>query len=144
MSRPPPGSGLHFSVLRRPKPYFATTQVPIEANTATAIPDGIVVLFVPEPLTETKSGPHTAQIATTTHIAVIASDAHISGTSTSPAHRRFSGAIPEEGCDAVDISHLLFSRSVSGGRICVIRARTDVDARNYVSRVDPMLAGPIH
>jgi hypothetical protein len=66
VSGPPPATGIHFSVPRRPKPYFATTQVPIEANTATAIPDGIVVLFVPEPLTETKSGPHTAQIATTT------------------------------------------------------------------------------
>ena len=73
-----------------PKPYFATTQVPIEANTATAIPDGIVVVLAPEPLDETKSGPHTALIATALHMAKIASDAHISGTSTWD-HIRVSG-----------------------------------------------------
>jgi hypothetical protein len=49
---------------RCPKPYFATSQVPIEANTATAIADGMVVVVAPEPLVETKSGPQTALIAT--------------------------------------------------------------------------------
>ncbi|MCE3286578.1 MAG: hypothetical protein K0S64_184 [Gaiellaceae bacterium] len=50
----------------------------MDANIATAIPDGMVVLSVPDPLEETKSGPHTALTATATHIAEIASDAHIS------------------------------------------------------------------
>jgi len=42
----------------------------------------MVVVVAPEPLVETKSGPHTALIATVLHIAKIASDAHISRTSS--------------------------------------------------------------
>jgi len=49
----------------------------MHANRATAIPDGTVVLFVPEPLVDTKFGPQTAATETAIHIAVIASDAHI-------------------------------------------------------------------
>jgi hypothetical protein len=62
--------------------------VPIAANIATAIPDGIVVLLVPDPLEETKSGPHTALTATANHIAVTASEAHISLTRNSEDHPR--------------------------------------------------------
>jgi hypothetical protein len=46
------------------------------------IPEGIVVVLAPEPLVETKSGPQTAEIATATHMAKIASDAHASVTRT--------------------------------------------------------------
>jgi len=53
----------------------------MDANIATAIPEGMVVLFVPDPLEETKSGPHTALTATAIHIAKIASEAHTSLTS---------------------------------------------------------------
>jgi hypothetical protein len=54
--------------------------VPIEANSATAMPEGMVVLLVPPPLVETKSGPQAALQATAIHIAAIASEAHISRT----------------------------------------------------------------
>jgi hypothetical protein len=50
----------------------------MDANMATAIPEGMVVLSEPDPLEETKSGPHTALTATATHIAEIAREAHIS------------------------------------------------------------------
>jgi hypothetical protein len=97
----------HSCLLRRPRPYFATAHVPIVANTAMAIPDGMVVLFVPEPFTETKSGPHTALTATTTHIATIASDVHVSATRNWADHCRFSGASCVGWCETVDIPHLL-------------------------------------
>ena len=45
-------------------------------------PEGIVVVLDPEPLVDTKSGPQTAEIATATHIAKMASDAHVSVTMT--------------------------------------------------------------
>ena len=63
--------------LRGPRPYFATAHELIEANTPTVIPEGMVVVFVPLPLVETKSGPQTALQATAIHIVAIASDAHI-------------------------------------------------------------------
>ena len=40
----------------------------------------MVVLFVPPPVVETKSGPQAALQATAIHIAAIASEAHISRT----------------------------------------------------------------
>jgi hypothetical protein len=58
------------------------------ANIATAIADGIVVLFVPDPLEDTKSGPHTALTATAIHIAATATAAHISLMTNSEDHAR--------------------------------------------------------
>ena len=72
-------SSVGYSARRR-KPYFATAQVPMVANIATAIPEGIVVPL-PSLLWETRSGPHTEATATAIHIAAIASDAHVSATS---------------------------------------------------------------
>jgi hypothetical protein len=46
------------------------------------IPEGIVVVLDPEPLVDTKSVPQTAEIATATHIAKMANDAHVSVTTT--------------------------------------------------------------
>jgi hypothetical protein len=90
----------------RPKPCLATAQVPIDANTATAIPDGMVVLFPPL-LVDTKSGPHTALTATTTHIAMMATDAHISVTSSRADRSPRSAPAPTGPCERADISHLL-------------------------------------
>jgi hypothetical protein len=55
---------------------FAIAHVPMEANSATAIPDGMVVLF--DPLVETKFGPQIAQSDTAIHMAVMDSDAQTS------------------------------------------------------------------
>ena len=68
------------------------------ANIATMIPDGIVVVLDPEPLVDTKAGPQTAEIATVTHIAKMANDAHVSVTTTlvqSERHQRRIGAYAE-------------------------------------------------
>ena len=73
---------------RWPKPYFATAYVPIEANTAAAIPGGIVVVVAPKPLVETKSGPQTAPVADTAQMTTIARDAHISAASNRADHAR--------------------------------------------------------
>src|SRR5262245_1920960 len=87
-----------------PRPCFATNHVPIVANIAMTIPEGMVVLLVPDPLVEAKSGPQTAAIATAIHIAKIASDAQVSTTRTC-VQRRASDGIPVGGCGMVDISH---------------------------------------
>jgi hypothetical protein len=77
------------------------------ANIATAIPEGMVVLFVPDPLEETKSGPQTALTATAIHIAKIASEAHTSLT-TKIADHPGSRTAPVGGCEMVDTSHTSF------------------------------------
>ena len=70
------------------------------------IPEGIVVALAPEPLVETKAGPHTAEIATAAHMAKMASDAQVSVTTTR-VQWRVSDGISVGGCEMVDISHLL-------------------------------------
>jgi hypothetical protein len=74
----------------------------MDANTATAIAAGMVVLFPPGVL-ETNSVPQTAATATATHIATIARAAHISVTSSCTAKPRLAVA-PVGGCEIVDIS----------------------------------------
>jgi hypothetical protein len=59
-----------------PKAYFAIAHVPIDANSATPIPDGMIVLL--DPLVDTKFGPHKARTDTAIHIAVIAREAQTS------------------------------------------------------------------
>jgi hypothetical protein len=68
----------------RPKAYFATAHVPMDANSATKMPDGMVELL-PSLLDPTKSGPQRAVTETAIHIAVIASDAQTSLTRSSEA-----------------------------------------------------------
>jgi hypothetical protein len=92
-----------LSVRRSPKAYFATAHEPRNANNATTIPDGMVVLCVPAPLVETKSGPHTALTDTATHITTIASDPHISRRRRSEARPRCS-IDPAGRCEIVDMS----------------------------------------
>jgi hypothetical protein len=94
--------------VRRPNACLAIAQVPIAANIATAIPDGIVVLFV-EPLEDTKSGPQTALTATAIHIAAMASDAHISATKSEDQPLR--SVTRAGGCEIVDIGFTSFSFS---------------------------------
>jgi hypothetical protein len=93
------------SVVRRPNAYFAIAQVPIAANIATAIPDGIVVWFVGL-LDDTKSGPQTALTATAIHMAAIASDAHISATKSEDQPGRSVTRVG--GCEMVDIAFTSF------------------------------------
>ena len=59
------------------KPFLATTQVPRNANTVTKIAVGMVELF-PSLLLNLASGPQIAVMKTATHMAAIATDAHIS------------------------------------------------------------------
>ena len=86
----------------RAKPCFATAHDPMHANRATMTPDGIVVLLPPAPLLATRSGPHTAETATATHIAVIAKDAHVSATRSCTVRGRRSATTPDGGCEIVD------------------------------------------
>jgi hypothetical protein len=78
----------------------------MDAKRATATPEGMVVLDVPAPLVETKSGPQIALTETATHIAVIASDAHISLMRKSAAHVP-SWMDAAGGCEMLDMSRLL-------------------------------------
>jgi hypothetical protein len=106
----------------------------MDANTATAIPDGIVVLLPPGPLLETKSAPHTALTATAIHIATIASDAHISVARSCKDQRLLSGIARADGCEMVDISHLLPGATFAHGMSMDIRGHPDGTARKYCRR----------
>ena len=83
-------------------PCLATTQVPRNANTVTKTAVGMVELF-PSLLLNLASGPQIAVMKTATHMAVIASDAHISGMSRNDHHRGRSCTTREGSCDMVDI-----------------------------------------
>jgi hypothetical protein len=113
------------------KPCFETNHVPIVANIAMMIPEGIVVLFVPAPLLDTKSGPHTDAIATEIHITKIESDAHISATRTRFDQCGVSDEIPLGGWEIVDIPHLLPSASVPRTRTRGIRGDAELPAWKY-------------
>jgi hypothetical protein len=88
------------------KPYLATTQVPRNAKTVTKTAVGMVELL-PSLLLNLASGPQIAVRKTAIHIAVIASDAHISETRRRN-HRGRSWAIWEGSCDRVDILQTSF------------------------------------
>jgi hypothetical protein len=51
------------------------------------------------------SGPNTASNSSASHIATIASDAHISVTRSCAHQWRLSGTAPDGGCEIVDFSH---------------------------------------
>jgi hypothetical protein len=93
------------------KPYLATTQVPRNANTVTKMAVGMVE-WLPSTLLKFASGPQIAVMNTATHMAVIASDAHISGMSGSDDHRGRSLATREGSCDMVDIFYTLLLKSL--------------------------------
>ena len=95
----------------------------MEAKSATAIPDGMVVLFVPLPVVETKSGPQAALQATAIHIAVIASEAHISRT-WSTSNQLCSGVDRAGWCERLDMAHLLSEARLAGPRAGGIRVET--------------------
>src|SRR5262245_13186761 len=93
---------VHRSCDSRRKPYFATAVVPKSAKSAMATADGIVVLLPPASML-LMSGPKSAVSSTTSHIAVIASDAHMSRASSH--HGR--PVAPEGSCEMVVMAYLL-------------------------------------
>ena len=121
------GSYRSLLFVRGPRPYFATAHVPIEANSATAIPEGMVVVFVPLPVVETKSGPQTALQVTAIHIAVIASEAHISRT-WSTSNQLCSGVDRAGGCERLDMATSFLHSRLAGPRPAGIRDETGTAA----------------
>ena len=100
--------------------HLGATPVPRHANTVTKTAVGMVELL-PSLLLNLASGPQIAVMNTATHMAVIASDAHISGTSRNDHRSRSAGG----SCEIVDISHLLSGTSVAPGRSRSVRASPD-------------------
>src|SRR5262249_60093895 len=100
---------------------FATAHVPIDANSATKTPVGIVDPF-PSLLWKTASGPQTEETATAIHIAKIVSDAHMSRAWSNSVHPP-SETPPVGGCEIVDISHLLPRSHSSSTRTGVHQGR---------------------
>ena len=94
--------------------------------TKTAV--GMVELF-PSLLLNLASGPQIAVMKTATHMAVIASDAHISGMSRSDHHRGRSCTTREGSCDIVDIFDPPFARLILTQRgLGVMSVGPDVDS----------------
>lgn len=105
----------------------------MEANSATAIADEMVVLLEPEPLMETKSAPHAALAATATHIATIAMDAHISLTKIRADQPSGSCTTLDGSCGTVVISHLLPAPRSHGGDRRASGTGRIAGARKYAS-----------
>src|SRR6516165_1778223 len=106
--------GVDYSVSCRRRPYFATTQLPRNANTVTKTAVGMVELL-PSLLVNRASGPQIALKTTATHMAVIAMEAHISQMRRWSIHLRPSIAVG--GCDMVDISTPPFEANSDVGRL---------------------------
>src|SRR5262245_60733342 len=106
--------------------------VPIDANSATKTPSGIVDPL-PSLLWKTASGPQTDATATAIHIAKIASDAHMSRARSSQVHPR-SDTVSVGGCEIVDISHLLPRHHPSSPRSRVHRGQRGTRVRIDGSR----------
>ena len=83
----------------------------------------MVVLFVPLPVVETKSGPQAALQATAIHIAVIASEAHISRTWIT-SNRRAQVSTQQACVRWLDMAHLLSVSRLAGPRTGGIRDET--------------------
>ena len=82
---------------------------------------------LPSTLLNLASGPQIAVMGTAIHMAVIASDAHISGMSRSDDHRGRSCTTREGSCDMVDIFYTPFKARFSRRRPEVIRVGPDRD-----------------
>jgi hypothetical protein len=109
--------------------------VPKNAPTVTKTAVGIVELL-PSTLLNVAFGPQIAVTNTATHIAVIASDAHISGTRRSDDHRSRSCTTGEGSCDMVDISNNLLSGPIlAWGCLGVTRVAPDRDYQETACRV---------
>jgi len=65
---------------------LATDPVASVAKSATTIPDGIVVEFVPDPFVLTKSPPYTEASATAIHITLIVIPAQSCGMRSASIH----------------------------------------------------------
>jgi hypothetical protein len=80
---------------------LATTHVPRNANSATTTAEGTVAVSPATPRV-TMSGPKAASTSTESHITMIVSEAHISGT-RSRVDQDASSAIREGSCGTVVI-----------------------------------------
>jgi len=100
-----------------------------------------MVELLPSLLLNLASGPQIAVMKTATHMAVIASDAHISGMSRSDRQRGRSPTLCEGSCDRVDIVFASFFSIFTCGRFGVIGVRPDPDSETERARVPGTTAG---
>ena len=89
------------------KPCLATIHVPRNAKKVTKTAVGMVELLPSTPW-NCASGPQIAVTKTATHMAAMASDAHISGTARSTDQLGRSRATGGDPCDIVDMFHTPF------------------------------------